>query len=130
MAYAEVTDVVARWGHTPTDEETALITIRLADVERLIERGLKKRGLTDLADRIAADLTDEEDVKQVEAEAVLRLVRNPEGFVSETDGNYTYMLAQGATPGRLEILPEEWETLGVYTSLSMFTLVPNVVLPT
>jgi Phage protein Gp19/Gp15/Gp42 len=43
---------------------------------------------------------------------VLRLVRNPEGYLSETDGDYTYMLRQDLASGKLDLLPEDWETLG------------------
>jgi hypothetical protein len=43
---------------------------------------------------------------------VLRLVRNPEGYLSDTDGDYTYMLRQDLASGKLDLLPEDWETLG------------------
>lgn len=125
--YADSGDVVTRWGKDPDDVDdaiTALITVRLGDVERMIKRRIK-----DLDTQVDAGDIDEEDVKQVEAEAVLRLVRNPDGYQSETDGNYTYMLQQDLSSGKLEILPEEWEILGV-TSNSMFVLVPNAVLAT
>ena len=105
MPYAAASDVATRLGRTLTTEETSLVSARLEDVERLIERGLKRRGLTTLAARITADLTDEEDVKQVESDVVLRLVRNPEGYLSETDGDYTYMLRQDLASGKLELLP-------------------------
>lgn len=122
MAYAEVSDVTARWARTATDEESTLITTRLADVERMI-----KRRIPDLDD-LVGDTIAEEDVKQVEADAVLRLVRNPEGYLSETDGDYTYMLRQDMATGRLSILPEEWEILGLL-STGMFVIVPTPVMP-
>ncbi len=50
---------------------------------------------------------------QVEADAVLRIARNPNGYLSETDGNYSYMFRQDLANGKLEILAAEWETLGV-----------------
>jgi len=123
MAYASASDVTARWARTPTDEENTLITVRLEDAERLI-----RRRISDLDDRINAGTILEEDVIQVEAEAVLRLVRNPEGYMSESDGNYTYMLRNDIATGRLEILADEWEILGV-TRRRFGVLVPNVVLP-
>lgn len=123
MAYATVEDVTARWGRTPTDEETDLINVRLYDVERMI-----KRKIPDLGTR-ATDPDYREDLIQVEADAVLRLVRNPDGYLSETDGNYTYMLTQEMASGRLEILPEEWEVLGV-VKRGFSILVPNPVMPT
>lgn len=124
MAYASVSDVTARWARTPSDEETSLIDVRLEDVERLI-----RRTITDLDDQVDASTIDIDDVVQVEADAVLRLVRNPEGYLSESDGDYTYMMRQDIATGRLEILPEEWEILGVRKS-RMFVLVPNPVLAT
>ncbi|ASR77123.1 head-tail adaptor Ad1 [Mycobacterium phage MyraDee] len=127
MAHATATDVAVRWGKAiaSLDPETvALIEARLGDVERKIKRRIK-----DLDDQIDADTIDVEDVKQVEADAVLRLARNPEGYLSESDGNYTYMLQSELSSGKLEILPEEWETLGVSGS-SMWILEPNVVMPT
>lgn len=127
MAHADAADVTVRWGKAADDvddETTALIEVRLGDVERMI-----KRRIPDLDDQITDETIDVEDVKQVEADAVLRLVRNPEGYLSETDGNYTYMLKQELASGKLEILPEEWEILGV-TSNGMFVIVANPVMPT
>ena len=82
MSYASASDVQARLGRELTEEETDLIDVRLDDVERMI-----KRRIPDLDDQITAGDLDVEDVKQVEADAVLRLVSNPEGYFSETDGN-------------------------------------------
>lgn len=117
--YAKASDVTKRWARTPTQAETNLITVRLADVERMI-----RRKIPDLDDRIEDGTLDVEDVIQVEADAVLRLVRNPEGYLSETDGTYTYMLQQDIASGRLEILPEEWEILGIRPN-SMVVIVPT-----
>lgn len=120
--YAEATDVTKRWARTPAPEEISLIEIRLADVERMI-----RRRIPDLDDKIDSGELDVEDLKQVEADAVLRLVRNPEGYLSETDGNYTYMLQQDMALGRLEILPEEWEILGIRRGrMSVLIPVPMV----
>lgn len=121
MAYATVEDVTSRWTREPTDAEVSLITTRLEDVERMIRRRIPTVDTQ-------ADASDDylADVVQVEAEAVLRLVRNPDGYVSESDGNYTYMLSQQQASGKLEILPEEWEALGWVRS-RMSILVPNIV---
>lgn len=121
--YATLTDVTDRWGKSATGKMATLINVRLGDVERMILRRFKAAGLV-LADEISSTRLDVEDVKQVEAEAVLRLVRNPEGFASETDGDYTYEVIQALASGVLEITPEEWEILGITSQTGMFLIVP------
>ena len=119
MAYATSDDVSVRWARSPSDEEAALIAVRLEDVERLI-----RKRIPTLDTMVADGDILEDDLIQVEADSVLRLVRNPEGFVSETDGNYTYQFSQQTSAGKLEILPEEWTLLGVAASGGVFSLVP------
>lgn len=124
MAHASASDVVVRWGKAEVEQEILdLIDVRLDDVERQI-----RKRIPDL-DTQVADADYLADVKQVEADAVLRLVRNPDGYLSETDGNYTYMLRQDLSTGKLELLPEEWDTLGVTRSRIAF-LTPDPVMPT
>lgn len=125
--YASAADVAARWGKSTDDLDDEIITlieVRLGDVERMINRRFKADGST-LADEVANGL-DEEDVKQVESDAVLRLARNPEGYQGETDGTYNYQFRQDLATGILEITPLEWQILGV-AHVGMFMLVPTAV---
>jgi len=123
VALASASDVQAVLGRVLTTEETALVERRLAQVERML-----LRRIPDLAEQIDADDLDEDDVIDIEAEAVLRLIRNPEGYSSEQDGNYGYTFNRETASGRLEILPEEWERLGIKPS-RVFSIVPNLVAP-
>lgn len=126
MAHAVAADVAVRWGKaidTLEAETVALIETRLGDAERMI-----KRRIPDLDAKITAATLDVEDVKQVEADMVLRLVRNPEGYLSETDGNYTYMLQQSLSAGKLTVEPDEWETLGLVRS-EMAVIIPTFEIP-
>lgn len=110
--YATADDVRKLWGKaTLTQEETDLVELRIAQAERLI-----LRRIPDLADKIASGEIDVEDVKTVVCEAVLRVARNPDGYVQESDGNYSYMVATGSNAGRLYITEDEWELLGIYFS--------------
>lgn len=102
MSYATPEDVQTRLGKELTAEEITLVTTRLTDVERMLLRRV------DLAAGIAAEEIDVEDV-----DAVLRLVRNPDGYASETDGTYGYSFSREMASGRLEVLPHEWAVLGV-----------------
>lgn len=122
MAYASADDVAVRWSRELSCEEIKLVKVRLEDVERLI-----RRRIPDLDEQVDSGKLDVEDVVQVEADAVLRLARNPEGYVSETDGNYTYQLSKDLATGRLSITSDEWAVLGVHRN-RLTTLVPSVLL--
>ena len=124
MAYATDADVAVRWARTLTPEEIALVNARLGDVERRI-----KRRVPDLESKITAGTVDVEDVIQVEADAVLRLVRNPEGYIQESDGDYSYMLSSQNSAGKLQILDEEWELVG-FVRRRIFSIAPVIVMPT
>ena len=119
--YATAADVAALWARELSDEETAMVTRRLEQVERMI-----LRRVPDLADQIADETIDLADVVDIEAEAVLRLIRNPEGYASESDGNYSYTFDRNAASGKLEVLPEEWKLLGINTATGMFVIAPAI----
>ncbi|QFG04593.1 head-to-tail adaptor [Mycobacterium phage Keziacharles14] len=125
MAYAKSSDVVELWAKEPEPEVLALIDRRLDQVERMI-----KRRIPDLDVKVAASATFEADLIDIESDVVLRLVRNPEGYLSETDGAYTYQLQTDLSQGRLVILDDEWTTLGVNRLSRMSVIVPNIVMPT
>jgi hypothetical protein len=60
---------------------------------------------------------------------VLRLVRNPEGYASESDGTYSYQFNRETASGRLEILAEEWERLGISSLIPQVHDGLTVVMP-
>lgn len=108
MAYATVADVEARLGRDLDASESQIVTVRLNDVELLI-----KSRLPNLDELIADDELDVDLVKMIEADVVLRLIKNPDGFRSETDGNYSYQIDERVASGRLDIMAREWTLLGV-----------------
>lgn len=125
MAYATAADVVTLWAKEPEAEVLELIERRLEQVERMI-----RRRVIDLDLRVELSETFEADLIDIEADAVLRLVRNPEGYISETDGTYTYQMQTDLSSGKLQITDEEWTILGVFRLARMSTLTPNLVMPT
>lgn len=125
MAYATAQDVVTLWAKEPEPEVMTLIERRLEQVERII-----RRRITNLDARVAASDTFEADLIDIEADAVLRLVRNPEGYMSETDGAYTYQLQSDLSSGKLVILDDEWQILGVNRLSRMAIIEPQVTMPT
>lgn len=125
MAFATAQDVVTLWAKEPEPEVMLLIERRLEQVERMI-----LRRIPDLSTKAAASEIFEADLIDIEADAVLRLVRNPEGYMSETDGSYTYQLQQELSVGRLEILDDEWQILGVNRLSRMSVIAPSITMPT
>ncbi|QXC45212.1 Gp19/Gp15/Gp42 family protein [Rhodococcus qingshengii] len=124
MTYAAAADVTTLWAKEPEPEVISLIERRLEQVERML-----KRRIPDLAVRIAAGDIGEADVVDIEADAVLRVVRNPDGYLSETDGGYTYQLQSDLSSGKLTITDEEWAILGIKPAPRMTVIVPNLVAP-
>lgn len=120
MAIATSSDVQTVLGRELDTADTALVERRLAQVERML-----LRRIPDLLQQIDAGDLDEDDVRDIESEAVLRVIRNPEGLFSEQDGQYGYQRSREAADNSLRILPEEWELLGVRVG-KMFSIVPNV----
>ena len=121
MAYATVADVQARY-HEPLDD--ALITVvgtRLADAELIL-----KNRIPDLDDRVEASQNYHDIVVMIECEMVLRLIRNPDGFSQESDGNYSYAIYQQVASGRLEVLESEWELLNPPGAGGMFVITPSL----
>ena len=109
MSYASPADVNARLvGRDLDDDESAVVATRLDDAEELI-----RDRIPDLDQRIASGALRERLLVMTEAEAVLRLIRNPDGYAQETDGNYSYSLSAAVASGRLEISQDEWSRLGV-----------------
>lgn len=113
MSYATWEDVQSRYEHDLDERLQAITTVRLGDAERLIRHRIK-----DLDARLALDPTDDnsldlDTVIQVESEMLIRLLRNPDGFSQESDGNYSYAIYQQVASGRLLVTDDEWALLGV-----------------
>lgn len=123
MAYAVPDDVADRLGRDLDETESRIVDVRLGDAERLI-----LSRIPTLVSKVTAGTILVDTVVQVEAEAILRLIRNPEGYSQETDGNYSYMIDQRVASGRLTILDDEWRLLGVRKGI--FMIAPRIDLPT
>lgn len=99
-----------------------MVTTRLEDAELLI-----RARVPDLDQKITDGDIDVEIVKMIEANAVVRLVRNPNAYTGETDGNYSYQINWKTATGELEILDNEWALLGVASAV--YVIVPRLQTP-
>lgn len=123
MAYATPQDVEVRLGRTLEEAEAASVAQRLEDAELLI-----RTRITDLDSKVAAGTILADAVVLVECEMVLRLIRNPEGYTQESDGNYSYSINAEVSSGKLSILGNEWSLLGIRGGV--YTIAPYLQMPT
>lgn len=122
MSYATPGDVAVRLGRELSEEEEAQVQVLLDDVELII-----KLRVPDLDEKITDGTIQEAVVVMIEANSVARVLRNPEGYLSETDGNYSYQINTSVASGLLDILGVEWGWLGV--SRGIYTIAPYVNVP-
>lgn len=92
----------------------------------LLEAALLRlaRRIPNLVERAADDADFCDLVVEVQASSVARVLRNPDGFRSESAGQVSYTLDTRVASGFLMITDEEWELLGVSNS-SAFTIAPS-----
>ena len=119
MAYATAEDIESRLGRNLDDSETMIAEQRLEDAELII-----LGRIPDLHTKVAAGTVSADVVAMVEADAVIRILRNPEGIVGETDGNYSYQLNWATVTGALSFTTEEWRLLGF--TRNAFTIAPSL----
>lgn len=121
MALAKFEHVQSRYHREIEEELRQLVETRLSDAEIKIRARIRDLDAKLLEDSILEDI-----VIRVCADAVIRLIKNPEGYVQETDGNYTYMLSQALSEGNLSIRPDEWFDLGVRKSIGVVNVIPQL----
>lgn len=106
MALAKPADVEACLLRPLTKAETTYVGVLLERVEAMI------RSRVDL-DGVKAGTNQASLVVHVEAEAVARVFRNPEGRTQEADGQYSYSVSTLVASGLLGLTSRDWELLGV-----------------
>lgn len=117
MAQASEQDVAVRLGRALDQGEQELVAALLDDAEAL------------LIARIPHLLVRAEDeayrklVVMVEANMVVRVLRNPDGFRQESEGGYSYTIDTRAAAGFLTVLADEWQLLGL--SGGAFSIAPS-----
>lgn len=121
MAYATPEDVEVRFMRPLDEDEKRVVAARLEDAELLL-----RSRIPDLDEKVTAGVLDQALVVMVEAEMVLRLIRNPDGLVQETDGSYSYSTSQKVASGLLEVLPREWTLLGVRSGVYVIDPTPKM----
>jgi hypothetical protein len=101
VPFATVADVEGRW-RPLTDAEAAVAGTWLADASELL-----RLQVPSIDARVADESVSAAFVAGVVARAVLRVLRNPDGKVSESIDDYTYRRADGVADGSLFIAAED-----------------------
>ena len=114
MAVATPADVVAAWRPLTDDEETVAGT-RLSTTERWIRQRLLLVG-QDLNAEVEADADFRQEVIDVQVEAVMRVMLNPDRVRSESIDDYSVTKDRSIADGQLRITAEEWARLGITTT--------------
>ena len=121
MSFATVSDVSTRLGRPITDpNEVAQVSAWLEDVEALI-----LARIPDLVDLVTAGNPTTQAVVMVESNAVIRKLKNPNGYVSEGVDDYNYRLNENARKGELFLTDDEWELLEPGVVSSAFSTRPG-----
>lgn len=83
------------------------------------ERRLLRRAPS-IPSRIEDERLTKDDVADVVADMVLRVVKNPGGYSSEQAGEFSYRIDWGAASGRIHVTKEDLQNLGVATTAPKF----------
>lgn len=99
--YVTVQDVTDRYEGTADPDR---VQVLIDDAERIL-----LRRIPTLAAALTAGDVDQDDVRYAVAHAVMRVLRNPEGYTSEAGGDYSYSRGAAAAQhaGRLVFLEDE-----------------------
>jgi hypothetical protein len=102
-----VEDIQAGYEKTITDAQKPLVEERITEAEVVLGNRL--------GDLVAWANTDQraEALRIVVRRMVLRVLRNPDGFTAETEGNYSYQKDSRVASGTIWVTDEDWALLGL-----------------
>jgi hypothetical protein len=99
-----VTDVQNRWRILDADEAMIAPTL-IADAQDILETAAEHAGVTE--DVVAGTERLQRAYVRVVASMVARVLKNPDGFLTETEDAYTYRRDSAVSSGALYVSPEE-----------------------
>jgi hypothetical protein len=99
-----VADVQNRWRVLDADEAMIAPTL-IADAQDILETAAEHAGVTE--DVVAGTERLQRAYVRVVASMVARVLKNPDGFLTETEDAYTYRRDSAVSSGALYVSPEE-----------------------
>ena len=122
MSLATPNDVAIRLGRQLSEAEMGQIVALLSDAETVLAF-----RIPELLEKAETDPLFFDLVVMVESRMLARVLRNPEGYTQESDGNYSYSIDSRVGSGVLSVFPDEWALLGLQTGA--FILEPALSTP-
>ena len=119
MAHAILQDVTDSLGRPIVGAEATQVLGWLDKIERIVSRKLGDLDALISDGRLSAEL-----LVDVETEAVIRKVKNPDGKVSEGIDDYNYRLNENARKGDLFLTDDEWALLAPGSPSGAWTISP------
>jgi hypothetical protein len=123
--YAGVEDVRSAWNRPVPESRVPYVQDKLDRAHRLL-----RRRAPGLDARVAGGQLAPEDVGDVIVRMVIRVLRNPEGYRTETDGDYSYGRDTRSASGELTVTDEDLEELGYGKSSTYAVSSTDTVLAT
>lgn len=124
MALVTADDVQVRLGRALTDSETVQVEAWVEDLDAIVQA-----RIPDLADRLASGVLPPGLVRTVYAQAIRRVLLNPEGLrqSSETIDDYTTSRTYDAavSGSALYLTDDEWAILSPAAASSAYTIRPH-----
>jgi hypothetical protein len=107
-------------------DQMAWLVDQITEAELLIER-----RVGDLTTWAAGDSTGLRGraLEQVIKRVVRRVLRNPEGYKAETDGDYSYQLDPRVASGSIWVTDEDWGLLGLGSRIRSIRLATGARCP-
>ncbi len=119
MSYATWNDVEVRLGRALSEMEKRQVAAWLADIE-----GTIRSRIPNLDELIVAGTLLRAVVVKVEAAAIIRVLRNPDGKLTERIDDYSWTRDTSTATGALCLTDEEWAELTPSASSGAFSIRP------
>lgn len=120
MPYASWSDVQIRLGRELTPAEQVQVDAWLSDIESTIIARIPNLGAL-----VAAGTLLAATIVKIEAAAVIRVLRNPDGKLTERIDDYSWTRDSSTATGQLALLDSEWAELTPDVATDAFTIRPH-----
>ena len=124
MSFVEPADIAARLGRALTDSETVQVEAWIGDLDAIVQA-----RIPGLADQLASGALPPGLVRTVYAQAIRRVLLNPEGLrqSSETIDDYTTSKTYDAavSGSALYLTDDEWAMLSPAAASSAYSIRPH-----